>query len=364
MLHKNTFSPDELLEMSRDRRSFIKKITAGAAGLSLFPHVTLKTSHAAKADLGISEVSFVTGNDRRDMMCRVLKHFEHEIREAVRGKQVLIKANLVGPDKLCAPHVDAVRGVLDFFKTFYTKRIIVGDSTGRTYPGPMGTRKHFEIHKYTVLPKEYNVKLVDLNDEPTTVLWILDKNIHPFGINIINTFLDPHNYIISLTRLKTHGDVVATLSVKNIVMGSPVSHYKQKKAEGRNEKSFMHSGGFKNIHFNIFLIARHVRPQLSILDGLVGMEGNGPTKGTAVEHGVALAGMDTIAVDRVGVEIMGIDFNDIGYLTYCAQAGMGQSDLSKINIIGPNHSDHIIKYRLHENIEKQLTWKEGLVINK
>ena len=110
-------------------------------------------------------------------------------------------------------------------------------------------------------------------------LWIVDGNAHPLAVNIIDTFLDPHNYIISLTRLKTHSDVVATLSVKNIVMGSPVSHYKQIKAEGRNEKSFMHSGGFKNIHFNIFLIAQHARPQLSILDGLEGMEGNGPDFG-------------------------------------------------------------------------------------
>jgi len=362
-MQKN-FITDELLEMSRDRRAFIKKITAGAAGLALFPHMSLQSSNAVTTVPKTDNVSFVTGTDRREMMYSVLKPFETIIKEATRKKRVIIKANLVGPDPLCAAHMDAVRGILDFFRPFYKKRILVGDSTGRTYPGPMGTRKHFEIHNYLTLPDEYKVKLVDLNDDPTTVMWILDKNIRPFGINIINTFMDPRNYIISLTRLKTHGDVVATLSVKNIVMGSPVSHYKQKKLEGRNEKSFMHSGGYKNINFNIFLLARHIRPQLCILDGLVGMEGNGPTKGTAVEHGVALAGMDMIAVDRVGVELMGIDFSDIGYLSYCAQAGIGQSDLSKIQIIGTNPYDHIIKYKLHDNIEKQLTWQEGLVINK
>lgn len=358
------FIPDGLLEMSRDRRTFIKKITVGAAGLALYPHLSIPSSSAATAVPGESEVSFVKGTDRREMMYSVLKPFETAIIEATRNKRVIIKANLVGPDPLSAAHVDAVRGILDFFKTFYKKRIYVGDSTGRTYPGPMGTRKHFEIHDYLKLPDEYKVKLVDFNDDPTSVMWILDKNTHPFGINIIDTYQDPGNYIISLTRLKTHGDVVATLSVKNIIMGSPVSHYKQKKAEGRNEKSFMHSGGYKNINFNIFLLARHIRPQLCILDGLVGMEGNGPTKGTAVEHGVALAGMDMIAVDRIGVELMGIDFSDIGYLSYCAQAGIGQSDLSKIRIIGQNPYDHKINYALHENIEKQLTWKEGLVINQ
>ena len=352
-----------ILEMSGDRRSFIGTIATGTAGMASTSWLFPTRTHALPVEPVPAKVSFVTGSNRRDMMHRVLEPLEKEIREGIRGKQVIIKANLVGPDKLCAAHVDAVRGVLDFLKPFYKKRVIVGDSTGRTYPGPMGTWKHFEIHGYLNLPKEYKVKLVDFNDMPTKVLWIIDRDFHPLGINIIDTFLDSRNYIISLTRPKTHGDVIATLSVKNIVMGSPVSHYRQRSAKGRNEKSFMHSGGFKNINFNIFLVSRHVRSQLSVIDGLVGMEGNGPTLGTAVEHGIALAGTDGIAVDRVALELMGIHFDDVGYLTYCAKAGMGQSDLGKIAIIGPDIRNHIIHYKLHENIEKQLTWKEGLVFD-
>jgi len=355
---------NEMYEMSRDRRRFIRKIAFGTAGLALNHFISPNMSRAVTTDPGKSTVSFVTGNDRREMMYEVLKPLESEIRKEIQDKKVIIKANLVGPDLLCAAHVDAVRGVLDFLKPLYKKRIIVGDSTGRTYPGPMSTFKHFEIHNYLDLPKEYNVKLVDLNDMPTEVLWILDANGHPSGIHIIDTFLDPKNYIISLTRLKTHNCVIATLSLKNIVMGSPINHYRQKKVKGRNEKGLMHSGGFKDINFNIFLVAQRVRPQLSVIDGLVGMEGNGPTQGTAVEHGVALAGTDMIAVDRVAVELMGIDPNDIGYLNYCAQAGMGQFNLSKISVKGPDPRDFVIKYRLHDNIEEQMTWKEGLITDK
>lgn len=360
------------IEMSRDRRSFIKSIAAGAAGMTIAPLLFTKKAHSVSLEPAPARVSFVTGTDRRDMMHRVLEPLRDDIRKEIQGKQIVIKANLVGPDELCATHADAVRGVLDFLKPIYKKRVIVGDSTGRTYPGPMGTWKHFEIHGYLDLPKEYNIKLVDFNDMPTNVLWIIDKDYHPFGINIINTFLDPDNYIISLTRPKTHNGVITTLSVKNIVMGSPISHYKQRSVEGRNEKSFMHSGshdlqvqqGFKTINFNIFLVAQHVRPQLAVIDGLVGMEGNGPNEGTAVEHGIALAGTDRIAVDRIAVELMGINFDDVGYLTYCAHAGMGQSDLGKITIIGPDIRKHIIPYKPHEEFEKQLAWKEGLVIDK
>jgi uncharacterized protein (DUF362 family) len=306
-----------------------------------------------------STVSFVAGDNRREMMRRALAPLEEEIRAGVKGKQVVIKANLVGPDPLCAAHVDAVRGILDFLGPIYGKKVIVGDSTGRIYDGPVGTWKHFEIHGYLDLPKEYRVKLLDLNDRPTKVLWIMDERVHPRPINIIDTFLDPDVYMISLARLKTHGDVIATLSVKNTVMGSPISHYHQAAAEGRCEKTFMHAGGLKGIHFNIFLVARDVRPRLCVLDGLVGMEGNGPTAGTAVDHGVALAGTDMVAVDRVALELMGIPFDDVGYLTYCAEAGYGEGNLANIRIVGPPLADHIKKYKLHDNIARQLTWKEG-----
>lgn len=355
---------DEIFEMSRDRRSFMKKITIGAAGLALGSQIVPDISNAQNVIPGRSDVSFITGTDRREMMYQVLKPLEKEIKQGIQNKQVIIKANLVGPDKLCAPHVDALRGVLDFLTPIYKKRILVGDSTGRQYPGPLSTFKHFEIHNYLTLPKEYNVKLVDLNDEPYTTMWIVDNQFHPFGINIINTFHDPDNYMISLTRLKTHDTVVVTLSVKNMVMGSPVNHYKRKAAAGRNEKSYMHNGGPKGINFSMFLIAKKVRPQLSIIDGLVGMEGNGPTQGTAVEHGVALASTDMLSIDRIGVKLMGVNYDDIGYLNYCATAGMGQDDLSKIRIIGDdNPDDHIIQYKLHKNIEEQLKWKEGLVLD-
>jgi len=148
--------------------------------------------------------------------------------------------------------------------------------------------------------------------------------------------------------------------VKNLVMGSPLSHYRQTKAEGRNEKSLMHAGGYKNFHFNLFLIAQRIRPGLCVIDGLIGMEGNGPTAGTAVEHGIALAGTDMVAVDRVTLELMGIPFEDVGYLTYCANAGLGQGNLAKIRVLGPDIRGHVKKYRLHENIARQMTWKEGL----
>ena len=139
-------------------------------------------------------------------------------------------------------------------------------------------------------------------------------------------------------------------------MGSPINHYKQKEVEGRNEKKKMHSGGRRGLSYNIFRLATMgIQPDLAVLDGVVSMEGKGPNHGTPVEHGVALASTDWLAVDRLGAELMGVDYNDLKYLQWCGEAGMGQDDLSRISIIGSDYKKHIIKYEIG-NIDVQRAW--------
>jgi len=349
------------------RRDFIKKFTLGSGGLSLgmggcSTNLLLpgRLGKASRIESGEAYVSFTTGNDRRDMIYEVMKPFKTELREAVRDKQVVIKLNCVGQNghPLMVTHPDAVRGVLDFLKPIYDRTVIIGESPVQN----KNPEKTFEIFGYLPLEKEYNAKLCDLNAEPATYQWILDNNLKPAPIRIIDTFLDPDNFIISVTRMKTHNCVVATLSLKNVVMGSPLKIPKH----NINDKAKMHAGNKtpKFIHHNIFLMAHRVRPDFAVLDGFECVEGNGPAHGDPVDHRVALAGPDFLAVDCIGLELMGIPFEDIGYLSYCASAGLGQGDRSKINIIGPDPEDHIRNYRLHDNIEWQMTWKDDLEINR
>jgi len=341
---------DQIDESSCKRRSFMKKITAGSAALVLGSRISPKILYAENADHGNGSVSFTTGTDRREMVYQVLNPFEKEIKESIKNKQVIIKPNMVVTNRpLAASHVDAIRGVLDFLKPIYNKQIIIGEST----LSKDGTMTGYKNYGYLPLEKEYNVKFIDLNLQTTSPEWILDKNLYPVQIPIISTYLDPNNYFISITRLKTHDRVVATLGIKNMVMGSPLRDY-----NGRNYKSMMHPREPRWLNFNMFLIAQKIHPQLTVLDGVEGMEGNGPIGGSAVDHGVALASTDFVAADRIGAELMGIEVSDIGYLNFCANAGMGQIDRSKITIIGgKDPANFVKKYKLHENIESQLTWK-------
>jgi len=88
------------------------------------------------------------------------------------------------------------------------------------------------------------------------------------------------------------------------------------------------------------------------------MEGNGPIDGTPVDHRVCVVSTDYLAADTVGASLMGIDPADIGYLSYLASAKMGESDLSKIEILGEPVAKFAKKYQLATTIQNQLKWKD------
>jgi uncharacterized protein (DUF362 family) len=171
--------------------------------------------------------------------------------------------------------------------------------------------------------------------------------------------MDPNNFIISAAKMKTHDRVVATLSLKNIVVGAPVKDLGFKwgpGAKGKSDKSITHGSGFRGINYNLFDLSRKLHPHLAVVDGFQGMQGNGPTRGTPVEHRVCVVSSDWLAADRVAIELMGIDFAKVGYLNFCAQAGLGEGDLKKIEVLGESIAPHVKQYKLSDNIEKQLIW--------
>ena len=95
---------------------------------------------------------------------------------------------------------------------------------------------------------------------------------------------------------------------------------------------------------------------VGLIDGYDGMEGNGPLDGTAVPSRVALASLDHVAADRVGVELMGINPQWMGYLRYSEQMGLGNYDLAKIDVVGEKIDKFKRTYKLPRTIQRQLMW--------
>ena len=357
------------------RRDFLKRFSVGLTGIGT-GMLTMKSSAEnlksipklkAKPpkELPDTEVSLVTGTDRRQMIYETLQPFKEDIRKGIAGKKILIKINCNRPDdQLIKTHPDAVRAILDVITPMYDGQIMIGESTAFTNDATTyETYNHFDYFK---LEKEYNVKMVELNDDDVTYHWILDRDLIPERIGIINAFLDPNIYLISVTPLKTHDTATTTLSAKNVIMASPLKN----PTRGINYKSQMHGQGRKGtpsysrsaklLDVNMFKIAHFVQPDLCVLDGLVGAEGEGPNKCQPVDHKIMLAGTDFVAVDRIGSELMGFSWDDLGFLQFCAIGGLGQGNKDKIHILGLDLKDHIIKYKPHSQYWWQKQWNKPI----
>ena len=150
---------------------------------------------------------------------------------------------------------------------------------------------------------------------------------------------------------------------QNIILGAPIKDPgfqwgRNSKAGTKNDKPIVHGSGFRGLNYNLFALAQRMAPDLAVIDGFEGMEGNGPVGGTPVDNRVCVASPDWLAADRVAVELMGIDYSKVGYLNYCGKAGLGQDDLTRIEVVGEPINRHIKPYRLSDNIDKQLVWMQ------
>lgn len=304
-----------------------------------------------------SSVALATGADRREMMFEVLEPFRQQILEGSKGKQLVLKPNMVTTNApLCATHVDALRGVLEFIEPLYSGQVVIAESSAR----PDSTQG-FRNYGYYDLQEDFDLKFIDLNQAGSLPLWVMNPDLHPAEIRVADMFLDPDNYIISISRLKTHDTTVMTAGIKNMVMAAPLNMPENGEQPAFRSKRVMHSGGPRWLNFNMFLLAQQVRAELTVIDGVEGMQGNGPVRGQPVEHGIALAGEDPVAVDSLCTRLMGLNVEDVGYLNYCAAGGLGNMDPEKIDIIGgKDPGKYIIPYIPPDTLERQLQWKGPL----
>jgi uncharacterized protein (DUF362 family) len=302
-------------------------------------------------------VGVVRGEDRRKNVYQALMAIDKQIQPKLKNKKyAVIKPNNVNTSiQLAATHADALRGILDYLSERFKGPVVIAEaSAGETHVG-------FENFKYARLISEYprqQVKLIDLNEEAKFErIALLDADLHIVPIRLAARLLDPDAFVISSSMLKTHNTVIASLSVKNMVLGAPL-HQAPNETPHWNEKRKYHVG-LRQTHYNMLLTAQKLAPNwgLALVDGYEGMEGNGPSSGSPVSSRVAIASTDYIAADRVSVEAMGINSEWLGYLKYCCQMGIGQYDLSKIEIAGTPIAEVKKQYRLHTDIERELQWQ-------
>ena len=136
----------------------------------------------------------------------------------------------------------------------------------------------------------------------------------------ISEFVFNCDKMINIAAMKTHFNCLVTLGMKNL------------KGCMRPEDK----AAFHKIDLNRAIVALNklVRPDLTIVDGTIGMEGMGPASGTPVNANLLMAGKDIVAVDSVASFLMGIDPEEVMTIKRGHQAGLGEMDLEKIEVVG------------------------------
>jgi uncharacterized protein (DUF362 family) len=286
----------------------------------------------------MAKVAIIKGEERRENVRRSLELIGNDISSGIGSRRIVIKPNFVSTSiQLASSHIDQIRGILDFLKDLYKEKVIIAEAACGD------TEKAFINFGYHTLIDEYDVELMDLNKGAYTKVLIKDSKGTPFDVRVSSLLLNENSYLISAAKLKTHDTVVVTLSVKNMAMGAVLLPDKRKVHQGT-----------RRINLNIAEIAGKVWPDLGVIDGL---EGNGPVHGDPIHAGIAMAGTDPLAVDRVACELMGVDFSRVGYLNHCSDRELGEADIGKIDLLGEPLRECVHPFRLHSGVSAQFRWR-------
>lgn len=280
-------------------------------------------------------VSLVRGDDSYYAVAGALSLIKGDVR--VPDRPVLVKPNMVsGRIDLAATPVPAVRATLDFLREQGVREFIVGEGTAAG--DTMAAFDHFGFKK---LADDYDIEFVDLNKDETIEVDAYDSNCQPMKLHVARTVRD--SWRVSVARMKTHDSVIVTLAIKNMAVGSIV----------QRERSRL-SHGARSMNLTLARMNRERGPDLSVIDGIIGMEGSGPVSGTAKKAGVALASADSVAIDVVGAQVMGYDPHEIGYLHYLMELQGLEPD--NIDVLGEHVTDCVTKFKDHPRIDNQRQW--------
>lgn len=224
----------------------------------------------------------------------------------VRGRSIVLKPNLVEfePDSSINTNPILVHAALEAFRA-------MGAASVRIAEGPGHRRNTMDLAEaagYMKLVPKFEELFTDLNLDDVTRVHLQRQFSRVKKLYLPNTALRA-DLLVSMAKMKTHHWVGATLSMKNLFGVVPSGVYGW-------PKNVLHWAG---IDESIADLHAAFPRQFAIVDGIVGMEGNGPIQGVAKHAGVLVAGRDAAAVDATCCRVMRIDPFQIGYLRLVAE---------------------------------------------
>jgi len=237
-----------------------------------------------------------------------------------KGQSVLLKPNLLKeakPDDAVTTHPEFIRAVIRLVKT-QTENIFIGDSPG----GTVKAQAVYEFCGIEKIAREEKVQLIQFNN-------IVKKDNLPFA-----KIIDEVDVLISLPKFKTHNLTMITGAVKNIFGLIPGLY-----------KVYVHKMAPNFISFakEIARIYSLARPDLSIVDAIVAMDGDGPSGGDPYDLGLVIASADAVSIDAILSKIIGLEPLSVPSTKAAAAMNLGQAQINNIDINGVSLEDILVR---------------------
>ena len=230
----------------------------------------------------------------------------------VTGKRVLVKPNLIDVVENCPTTTDpaVVSALLDLLAELGVGEVVVGDGPGFRRDGEAVAESSGLL---AVLARR-RVPFIDLNYDDPHPIPVRDGWFRGRSELWLPSHVRQADLIISTPKLKTHHWAGVSLSMKNLFGILPGARYGW-------PKNTLHINGVTPSILGLYQLAR---PVVAVVDGIVGMEGDGPLFGAAVPHGLLAVGTDPVAVDITCASLMGFSADHIEHLRVATWAGLGQ----------------------------------------
>lgn len=338
------------------------------------------------------KVSLVKGPDRKRNVIKALELIASDLDFIRQKESVLIKPNLTDVKRqLANTHVEAVEGTIEFLNAaFPGKHIVVGECSGSAFYRGKSTNDVFRHFGYDRLERTHgNVRLECFEDCGEHFSVPIRTAVGATHLRIAKRALD-FGCRISVAPPKTHNFAIATFGIKNmaglvkpedmstihgmkggIEVDAPktvfdrlprgtISYMRRALPNRlvnflfRNFRTYIRA--VKAIHHNIVSFSRVLWPHLVVIDGMTGMEGDGPIDGGPVELGIAIASADALKADCAAARAMGLRPGDIGYLAYLQAEGLGDPSLD--GLVGETIESVKKVFRMHGCYEVQKEWRD------
>ena len=259
----------------------------------------------------------IVRNASMDTLPEVMEGIFEEFNVDLKGKWVLIKPNFgaaVGPEKSALTDPRVVKSILDACLDM-SSEVVIGENPGNLDTGAMHTIQMSGIMElagdyYQNISKEGEFR--DIGSEIIPEVFVSRK-------------ISEVDYLINVPKMKTHVLCGVSCCLKNLfgyVVGAMKARY------------HLESGSLKRLTQLWLDLYKFRTPDLNIVDAIVGMEGGGPTHGNPRKVGKIVAGTNGMEVDVVLTSMMGWDPRRIKKLEMAHEQGLGEIDMSKIDVQG------------------------------